>query len=309
LLCDSNLSSGASAGTSDETTDVDPDGQRVLASVRDFQTKYADKFLPLEFSSVTEYLFGLKLLCEMMRDVGPETALSSPAAAASASTTAASGGVAVAPVSSCPLPMSVQRHRMLVLAAAVSDYYIPPAQMAVHKLESRAGPLQLTMEQTPKALVALRHAGPMTPSSAAAPAAAAAAAWFPHGFAVSFKLETDLAVLERKARAALLGYGVNAVVANELHSRYKLVQLITRAEQQPQQLQQQQQQPSSLHSDISVQVLRRADAAASAALASSSSSSLSSLHEFDVEVDVALVRALVAEHERWIAKLDDACAK
>jgi hypothetical protein len=280
----------------------DVDGQRVLASVRDFQTQYSDKFLPLEFSSVTEYLFGLKLLCEMMRDIGPAETVSS-AECASASTTVASGGVAIAPVSSCPLPVSVQRRRMLVLAAAVSDYYIPSAQMALHKLESRAGPLQLTMEQTPKALVALRHAAApaSAPSSAATPAAAA---WFPHGFAVSFKLETDLAVLERKARAALLGYGVNAVVANELHSRYKLVHLITRAEQQTQlqqEQQQQQQQQPSLHSDITVQVLRRADAAdASAAPASSSSS----LHEFDVEVDVALVHALIAEHERWIAKLD-----
>jgi phosphopantothenate-cysteine ligase len=44
--------------------------------------------------------------------------------------------------------------------------------------------------------------------------------WAPQAFLVSFKLETDPSILLDKARGAIRAYGVNAVVANELHSRY-----------------------------------------------------------------------------------------
>jgi len=178
----------------------------------------------------------------------------------------------------------------------------------VHKLESRSGPLQLSMEQTPKVLVALRHKAPAggTDVDAAAGTAsssstvAPAPAWFPHGFAVSFKLETDVGVLVRKARAALLGYRVNVVVANELHSRYKQVQLISRNDvgsggAKEEQQRQQQGETADAPSDIAVAVLRRASAGEQG---TASSSPL----EFDVEVEVALVRALVREHDRWIAQ-------
>lgn len=45
------------------------------------------------------------------------------------------------------------------------------------------------------------------------------AEWNPSTLAVSFKLETDLAILEKKALGAISNYKVDCVVANELHSR------------------------------------------------------------------------------------------
>jgi len=58
---------------------------------------------------------------------------------------------------------------------------------------------------------------------------------------------------------------------------------------------QQQGETADAPSDIAVAVLRRASAGEQG---TASSSPL----EFDVEVEVALVRALVREHDRWIAQ-------
>ena len=48
------------------------------------------------------------------------------------------------------------RHALFVLAAAVSDFYIPDKKMITHKIQSREGPLQLELDQVPKALGVLR---------------------------------------------------------------------------------------------------------------------------------------------------------
>ena len=54
--------------------------------------------------------------------------------------------------------------------------------------------------------------------------------WAKDGYFVSFKLETDLDLLIKKARAAIEKYNVDLVVANELHTRYKQVKLVTENE-------------------------------------------------------------------------------
>ena len=43
--------------------------------------------------------------------------------------------------------------------------------------------------------------------------------WNPDTVLVSFKLETDLQILEQKALGAIQSYGVDMVVANELQTR------------------------------------------------------------------------------------------
>lgn len=66
----------------------------------------------------------------------------------------------------------------------------PP--QAEHKIQSRDGPLELHLDRVPKALGTLR------------------ALWAPDALVVSFKLETDEALLEGKVRwwaAAPLGAG------------------------------------------------------------------------------------------------------
>jgi len=50
--------------------------------------------------------------------------------------------------------------------------------------------------------------------------------WAPEVFCVSFKLETDLNLLIKKAQRAIAKYGMDAVVANELHSRYREVSIV-----------------------------------------------------------------------------------
>jgi len=94
-----------------------------------------------------------------------------------------------------------------VAAAAVSDYYVPPARAAAHKLPSGAPELTLTLLPTPKLLALART-------------------WAPAAFFVSFKLETDAALLLPHARAAAARYAANAVVCNELRTRYQRVTLL-----------------------------------------------------------------------------------
>ncbi|CAI5743098.1 unnamed protein product [Hyaloperonospora brassicae] len=102
---------------------------------------------------------------------------------------------------------------LFLLAAAVSDFYIPQHELTEHKIQSRAGPLTLTLQQVPKMLGVLRRQ------------------WAPQSFVVSFKLETDRAILCQKARQAIDKYAVHVVIANELHSRFDEVLLITETDQ------------------------------------------------------------------------------
>jgi DNA / pantothenate metabolism flavoprotein len=100
------------------------------------------------------------------------------------------------------------RHAMVYSAAAVSDFYVPHGALSEHKVQS-ADTLTLTLSAVPKCLALLR------------------ARWAPQCFLVSFKLETDPALLLPKARAALSSAGVHLVVANELHTRYRRVTLVS----------------------------------------------------------------------------------
>lgn len=90
---------------------------------------------------------------------------------------------------------------MFYLAAAVSDFYIPWAELPEHKLQSRDGMLNLQLQQVPKCLDLLRNE------------------WAPDAFHVSFKLETDEQLLLKKSKAAITNYSVHCVVANELNTR------------------------------------------------------------------------------------------
>lgn len=94
------------------------------------------------------------------------------------------------------------------LAAAVSDFYIPRNMMAEHKIQS-SETLKLELFQVPKMLGRLKTE------------------WAPQAYVVSFKLETDHKLVIPKARQAISNYGVDLVVANELHTRRDKVYLVT----------------------------------------------------------------------------------
>lgn len=102
------------------------------------------------------------------------------------------------------LSCAVQAHgrrAMLVLAAAVSDFYVPWSRLPEHKIQSAGGALTLDLVSVPKCLGRLCNE------------------WAPDAFHVSFKLETDERILYKKARAAIVKYGVDVVVANLLRTR------------------------------------------------------------------------------------------
>ncbi|XP_019747984.1 phosphopantothenate--cysteine ligase [Hippocampus comes] len=104
---------------------------------------------------------------------------------------------------------SIGSKAMFYLAAAVSDFYIPACDMPEHKIQSSNGPLQLSLKMVPKILSPL------------------VIDWAPRAFVISFKLETDAAILLEKARQALDTYRHQVVVANVLDSRRGHVVVVT----------------------------------------------------------------------------------
>ncbi|XP_003431032.1 phosphopantothenate--cysteine ligase isoform X6 [Ornithorhynchus anatinus] len=104
---------------------------------------------------------------------------------------------------------------MFYLAAAVSDFYVPASEMPQHKIQSSAGPLQITMKMVPKML------SPLIKD------------WAPGAFVISFKLETDPTIVIDRARKALETYSHQVVVANVLESRRTSVVVVTRDSETP----------------------------------------------------------------------------
>ncbi|KAG7391504.1 hypothetical protein PHYPSEUDO_004574 [Phytophthora pseudosyringae] len=146
--------------------------KKVMDAVNKLRSVRAtNTLLALPFTSVDEYFFALRM------------------------------------VATCVAPW--KERALFLLAAAVSDFYIPQQDLSEHKIQSRAGPLELTLQQVPKMLGVLRHQ------------------WAQQSFVVSFKLETDWDILRKKAKQAISKYAVHLVIANELHSRFDEVLLIT----------------------------------------------------------------------------------
>ncbi|KAF8337040.1 phosphopantothenate-cysteine ligase, partial [Cantharellus anzutake] len=109
----------------------------------------------------------------------------------------------------------MKRNALFYLAAAVSDFYLPREKMSEHKIQSRKGSLLIEMDQVPKILKPLRED------------------WTPHGFIVSFKLETDGSLLIPKAQQSLERYGHQVVIGNMLHTRKYEVVFVSSGEQSP----------------------------------------------------------------------------
>ncbi|KAF5611331.1 putative phosphopantothenate-cysteine ligase [Fusarium bulbicola] len=144
--------------------------------------------LTLPFVTIVDYLHELREIARLMRPLGP------------------SG--------------------LLYLAAAVSDFFVPPDRMAEHKIQStnaveqkrpddeetfdnfdsspsvpRSKRLVIDLDPVPKFLKNLVDG------------------WAPEGMIVSFKLETDPALLVRKARYSLDRYQHHLVIGNLLSTR------------------------------------------------------------------------------------------
>eukprot|EP00301_Raphidiophrys_heterophryoidea_P003831 c11714_g1_i1.p1 GENE.c11714_g1_i1~~c11714_g1_i1.p1 ORF type:complete len:218 (+),score=61.37 c11714_g1_i1:429-1082(+) len=98
---------------------------------------------------------------------------------------------------------------IVLLAAAVSDFYIPESQMHTDKIQSSTSGLQLNLHNVPKVLSLLTKT------------------WAPNALVISFKLETNQNILIAKAAQALIKYGVDCVVANVLGQHQQRVTLVT----------------------------------------------------------------------------------
>lgn len=102
-----------------------------------------------------------------------------------------------------------ERNAVLFLAAAVSDFYVPQDEMPTHKIQSGHGAPTISLQLVPKMLAPL------------------ASLWVPHAYVVSFKLETDEALLIAKSRESLNKYKHKLVIANILQTRKNRVVFVT----------------------------------------------------------------------------------
>jgi len=148
------------------------------------RAKREGTLLLLPFTSITEYLWLLRGIAELMKPLG--------------------------------------RGALFYLAAAVSDFFVPRERMVEHKIQSqeefnddgggeverqlpaarmRDKSLVIDLDPVPKFLKRLVDG------------------WAPEGMIVSFKLETDPAILTEKARYALKKYSHHLVIGNLLSTR------------------------------------------------------------------------------------------
>ena len=166
--------------------------QNVLARYTD--VKQRNMLLNIPFTTVTDYLWHLREITIVMRPLGPTV--------------------------------------LLYLAAAVSDFFIPPSRIAEHKIQSgETGPVRtfgtsamsdphdtlpaegkrlvIDLDPVPKFLKALVDD------------------WVPRAMIASFKLETDPDLLISKSQKALQRYSHHLVIGNLLASRKYEVVLVT----------------------------------------------------------------------------------
>ncbi|PQE09871.1 hypothetical protein CJF31_00003780 [Rutstroemia sp. NJR-2017a BVV2] len=167
--------------------------EKMLKVLRKYNTaKSKNLLLTLPFTTITDYLFVLRSIAQLMRPLG--------------------------------------RRGLLYLAAAVSDFFVPPERMVEHKIQStnatdtsmegnketkeeefdnfdsspsipRSKRLIVDLDPVPKFLKNLVDG------------------WAPEGMIVSFKLETDPEILVHKAQYSLDRYQHHLVIGNLLATR------------------------------------------------------------------------------------------
>ena len=160
------------------------------------EVKRDGRLLILSFVTITEYLWDLREVAQLMRPLGPRA--------------------------------------MFYLAAAVSDFFVPRHRMVEHKIQSNeefahqnpaadlaqdapaartdGRKLVIDLEPVPKFLKQLVDG------------------WAPDGIIVSFKLETDPSILVKKAKYALDKYSHHLVIGNLLNTRKWEVVFVSKME-------------------------------------------------------------------------------
>lgn len=159
--------------------------EQMLRVLRQYnEVKRENRLLILSYVTITEYLWNLREVAQLMQPLGPKG--------------------------------------MFYLAAAVSDFFVPQDRMVEHKIQSNEEFLQsaeadghgkppaartegrslvIDLEPVPKFLKQLVDG------------------WAPEAMIVSFKLETDPSILVKKAQYALNKYSHHLVIGNLLLTR------------------------------------------------------------------------------------------
>ncbi|KAI0856372.1 DNA/pantothenate metabolism flavoprotein [Xylaria cubensis] len=184
--------------------------QKMLRVLRKYNAaKRQNLLLMLPFVTITDYLHELRAVAQLMRPLGP--------------------------------------NGLLYLAAAVSDFFVPPERMAEHKIQStnatdklqpkkqQQGPTTITTEKREQQKENEEdEAFDNFDSSPAVPRSKRLIVdldpvpkflknlvdgWAPEGMIVSFKLETDPSILVHKAKYSLDRYQHHLVIGNLLATR------------------------------------------------------------------------------------------
>ncbi|KAJ5377532.1 Phosphopantothenate--cysteine ligase CAB2 [Penicillium cataractarum] len=189
-----------------------PDHGRIVVrseyqdEMRDVLRKYRfakqnNLLLLLPFTTVSEYMFELRSLAQLMRPLGPNA--------------------------------------LFYLAAAVSDFFIPRSRMAEHKIQSSEIPANFSDESAVGSDdIYTGENAPEPPKSGKKLVInldpvpkflhRLVDGWAPEGsMVVSFKLETDPSLLVYKAKTALQRYSHHLVIGNLLSTRKWEVVFIT----------------------------------------------------------------------------------
>ncbi|ORY67391.1 DNA/pantothenate metabolism flavo protein [Pseudomassariella vexata] len=179
--------------------------EKMLRVLRKYNAaKQGRTLLMLPFMTITDYLHELRAIAQLMRPLGP--------------------------------------NGLLYLAAAVSDFFVPPERMSEHKIQStnatdnlKQGPMTIKTEtRSEEATEETEEAFDNFDSSPAVPRSKRLIVdldpvpkflknlvdgWAPEGMIVSFKLETDPGILVHKAKYSLNRYQHHLVIGNLLTTR------------------------------------------------------------------------------------------
>jgi phosphopantothenate---cysteine ligase (ATP) len=178
--------------------------EQMLKVLRQYNAaKGKNLLLPIPFTTINDYLFVLRAIAQLMRPLGPRG--------------------------------------LLYLAAAVSDFFVPPERMVEHKIQStNITDIQGGTREKPgggtssKGDTEEEEAFDNFDSSPTVPRSKRLIidldpvpkflknlvdGWAPEGMIVSFKLETDPSILVHKARYSLDRYQHHLVIGNLLATR------------------------------------------------------------------------------------------
>lgn len=177
--------------------------EKMLKVLRQYNSaKEKNLLLTLPFTTINDYLFVLRSISQLMRPLGP--------------------------------------NGLLYLAAAVSDFFVPPERMVEHKIQStNAADTPVEKEVNRKEE---EEAFDNFDSSPAVPRSKRLIVdldpvpkflknlvdgWAPEGMIISFKLETDPEILVHKAQYSLDRYQHHLVIGNLLSTRKWEVVFVT----------------------------------------------------------------------------------